>query len=51
VAVASHPVGVGDCQAARFDEPTKRTFPSLTSSSSAARVSSSGVTPSKKWYW
>ena len=32
-------------------EPTARTFPSCTSSSSAPSVSSTGVTPSGRWYW
>ena len=37
--------------AVKFEEPIARTVPSWTSSSSAPSVSSTGVTPSGRWYW
>ena len=35
----------------KLEEPIARTVPSWTSSCSASSVSSSGVTPSGRWYW
>ena len=40
-----------EISAEKFDEPTCRTVPSETSSSSARSVSEIGVTPSGRWYW